>query len=154
MRASRTVCGLIALSGILFLGARAADEDKRAPIPDAAKLKEAETLLKDIFKDDYAKTKPADKSAFARKMIQQAQRTTDDPGGKYVLYREAPDLAVQALDIETAMQAIDEMAASFVTARLPDRISTLQTIFAASKTKEQAPALTDAAMSLIDELLA
>jgi len=85
----------------------------RAAPPAAAALKDAERTVKSIFKDDYAKRSPADLQALARKLLDKASESADDPASHYVLCREAQALAGQAGDIDTAVAAIDEMARLF-----------------------------------------
>jgi hypothetical protein len=85
----------------------------KLPPPTAAEQAEAEKLIKDVFKDDYAKRAPADRLLLARKMLQQGQETKDDPKSRFVLLREARELAMLAGDLPVAMSAVDEMAKSF-----------------------------------------
>lgn len=80
----------------------------KTPVPDAAAQKTAEKLIRDVFKDDFAKKAPADKSALARKLLSQSKESGDDPAQRFVLLREARDLARDAADWETAQLAIDE----------------------------------------------
>src|SRR4029453_11303706 len=50
----------------------AIDVSKRAPVPEAARQKEAEKIIKDVFKDQYAKKAPADRAGLVRGLFGQA----------------------------------------------------------------------------------
>lgn len=86
---------------------------ERKPAPDAKALAEAEAGIKDIFKDEYAKAKPADKEALSKKLAQQAVETKDDAASEYMLWRESALLAAQAGSVHAAMHAIDSLSAHF-----------------------------------------
>jgi len=59
---------LLVVLAVVFSCGVLAGEDK-APVPDAAKQKDAEKLIKEVFKAEYAQTKPEDKAALANKLI-------------------------------------------------------------------------------------
>jgi hypothetical protein len=82
-------------------------EDKRAEPPDAAAQKSAEKLMRDVFKEEFAKKGLPDRIALAKKLIQQASETKDDPVARFVLLKEAQDLARHTGDLPTALQAIE-----------------------------------------------
>ncbi|HEV3028145.1 MAG TPA: hypothetical protein VG457_11265, partial [Planctomycetota bacterium] len=88
----------------------AADVTQRAAAPDAVKQRDAEKLVKDLFKDQYAKKAPADRLALAQALLDQAAKSADDPAILWVLFREAQDAAVQACDLQVAFRAIDGSA--------------------------------------------
>src|SRR5438445_11727192 len=87
-------------------------DDRKAP-PDDAALAKAEKTIKDLFKEDFAKRKPADLQEVAGKLIKQAAETTDDPAGVFVLLRLAQETAAKAGDAGQALQAIDAQAKQF-----------------------------------------
>ena len=95
---------------LLALGPVAQD---RSPEPDANTQKEKLKVVKDLFKDDYAKKSPADQSALAKQLVSRGVETASDPGAQYVMLREARDLAAAVGDVETAMRAVDELAKVF-----------------------------------------
>jgi hypothetical protein len=98
---------------MLFVGSAAAQNDARLPVPMKSELADVEKLVKDLFKADFAKTKAADRSALAAKLLDQAEGTRDDPRAKYVLLREARGLAAQAGDHELYLKAAAALAANF-----------------------------------------
>jgi hypothetical protein len=84
-----------------------------APEPDAAVQKETLKKVKDLFRDEYAKKSPADQLALARKLLQSGTETTGDDAAKFVLLKEAREIAVIGGDAETALRSVDETAKSF-----------------------------------------
>lgn len=97
--------------GILTVSVHAADS--RVPVPKPAEIAKSEVLVKDLFKAEYTKTKAVDRAAFAAKLIQQASETADDPASRYVLLREARDVAAKAGDPSLTSKAADGMAEAF-----------------------------------------
>jgi hypothetical protein len=83
------------------------------PEPPPEQQKEAFRILKDLFKDDYAKRSPADVREFSRKLLDRGLETRDDALSRFVMLREARDLAVQAGDAETAHRACVGLETSF-----------------------------------------
>src|SRR5207237_4784976 len=68
---------------------------------------------KDLFKEDFAKRKPADLQALASKLIQAAADTKGDAAGQFVLLRLAAEVAAKGGDASDALQAIDAQAKDF-----------------------------------------
>ncbi len=89
------------------------DRPALAPEPDAAVQKETLKKVKDLFKDEYAKKLPADQLALARKLLQNGAETTGDDAAKFVLLKEAREIAVASGDAETALRSVDETAKAF-----------------------------------------
>jgi hypothetical protein len=88
-------------------------EAKRAPVPDEATQAKALKLIRDLYKDDYAKKKPQDLLDLAAKLLQEAGETKDDPAARFVLLRESRDLAAQAGNAPACLEAIDELAKGY-----------------------------------------
>ena len=82
----------------------------KLPVPDMAAQGNAERLVRELYADDYAKPSPTDRQSLAEKLIQAALQTNDDPAGRFVLLRDACDLATQA---STALRAVDALAEGF-----------------------------------------
>jgi hypothetical protein len=99
---------------ILLLTAAMVRADDRAPVPDADAQAKAEKLIKDLFKADYAKRRASDWQELASKLLQQADETMDDPTSRFVLLREARDLAARAGDTDLALRAIGELSKNYV----------------------------------------
>src|SRR5438552_9677507 len=98
---------------ILLAGLAGAVQEKKLPVPEASALKEPEKVVRDVFRDDFAKKSPADRLALARKLLQQGLETKGDAAAQFVLFREAREVATLAGDCEQAVRAIDEMGKRF-----------------------------------------
>ncbi|MGD0094825.1 MAG: formylglycine-generating enzyme family protein [Planctomycetota bacterium] len=127
---------LAALLILVSLGTAAEAEDARQPVPDAAKQKEAEKLIKEVFKAEYAQTKPGDKAVLARKLSQQGDETKDDPAARYVAWKEASTLAVQGGDMDTALAVLDKIAAAFAVDVAPMKRTALTTLASSTRDPE------------------
>src|SRR5262245_60920295 len=91
----------------------AALQDSRLPPPDAAAQKNAEKLVRDIFKDEYNRKDAVSRRALAQKLIKQAGETADDPTSRFVLLSEARDLAADGGDVRTALAAAQQLAKTY-----------------------------------------
>ncbi|HLX60059.1 MAG TPA: hypothetical protein VKX17_02135 [Planctomycetota bacterium] len=89
------------------------DPAKKVALPAAAKQKEAEKTIKDLYKDEFAKTAPKDKAALAAKLEKQADESASDPAARYVLLTQAAGLAAQAGELERLTGILDKLAAGF-----------------------------------------
>src|SRR6187549_3466884 len=98
---------------MLFLILALAPQQNRLPVPGSAAQKKAETLLKEIFKDEYGRKAPADRLALARTMMKQASETSDDVAARYVMLRESKDLALQGNDWDLSLKAADAIGKAF-----------------------------------------
>src|SRR5439155_13217814 len=102
---------------LVCIGPALAQRDKppanRLPVPDEAAVEQAEKLVREVYKDDFAKKKAAEQIEFARKLLKAADETLDNPAAKFVLYREASHVAVRAGDVGVALEAAGALAQSF-----------------------------------------
>ncbi len=89
--------------------------DDKSPVPpDAEAQSRAEKLIKEIYKAEYAKAKlPADRTALAEKLLALAHETKDDSVARFVLFREARDIAAEAGAVPASLDAIDAMSKFF-----------------------------------------
>src|SRR5262245_35218899 len=117
----------------------------RAPVPDAVRLKKAQTEVREVFRADYAKKSPAERKAFALKLLQNAVDTCDDPAARYVLLKEAAAQAALAADFPTGFRAVDELAFSFAVEPISLKLSLLtEAAKAAGRAPEEQRALAEA----------
>jgi hypothetical protein len=88
-------------------------KDKRVellPVPEAEELKKATTLISEVYKTNIESAKtPAQKQEAAKKLMQSAMDTKDDPLGRFALLRMSADLAASGGDLATASKAVDEL---------------------------------------------
>lgn len=138
---------------LLPLGAEA-QEGPKTPLPSAAEQSEAEKLIKDVFKDDYAKRTPADRQTLARKLLDQGLQSKDDPKSQFVLFREAREMASQAGDVQTAMTAVDEMAKVFAVEPVGMKQAVLANATKAARSPDEFQNLARAALRLADAAVA
>ena len=82
-------------------------------IPPADKIKEAEKVIKDLFKAEYAKTDASSRLALAAKLLQQADENKNDAASEYVLLRKARELAVGSGDVANSTKANKRLRDSF-----------------------------------------
>ncbi len=122
------------------------------PVPAGPEQEKAEQLVKDVFKDDYAKKTQADKLALSAKLSEQARETKDDPVARFVLFREARDLAAQAGDLEQSLKIVDEVAKLYAVNTAELKVDVLEAASAAM-TPATCKAFTDTATLVLDELL-
>src|SRR5262249_12650089 len=54
-------------------------KDPRKPVPEGEALAKAEAMLRDLYKDDYARTKQSEQAAFAESLFEQAGEVKRDP---------------------------------------------------------------------------
>jgi WD40 repeat protein len=119
MQVSKRVLAVgLFLSVFVCSGFISGGEVKKAPIPAAAAQAKAETLIRELYEKEYAK---AEKDVVARAQLagtflQEGRDTNDFPAGRYVLFREARDLAARAGDAPVALQAIADLAQDFAIA--------------------------------------
>jgi len=87
---------------------------QRSAIPSEDEQREKLELIRDVYSEqgEAAKT-PAQKATFANMLLAEAQDTSNDPVGRYLLIRLARDAAVEAASVPIIVQAIDTMAADY-----------------------------------------
>jgi hypothetical protein len=102
----------LALILLFWLCASSAGQEK-ASVPDDAAQARAETMIKQVYKAEYAKTITADRRALAKKLLEQARDTKGDAASRFVLLREARTIAAANGDMLTAFRAVEQMAQAF-----------------------------------------
>jgi hypothetical protein len=132
----------------------AVDVTKRFPAPDAAKQKDTEKTVRELFKDQYAKKSPADRRALSHALLNNASRSQEDPVAYWVLCREAHDAAVQTCDVRTAFEAVDTMARLFDVDSLALKNLALAAATKSARTPEDSGELATALLRLVDDLIA
>lgn len=154
----RWFIGFLALLCPMVVAAARA-QDARAPVPAKSDIVKAEALIRELFKDEFAKAK-ADSVAkirLAQALLQEGKDTADLVAGRYQLFVHARNLASEAGDGSTALLAIEELAQNF---QVPAqdvfelKISALALASKASGTPEAFQAVVDSSLSLLDDALA
>jgi hypothetical protein len=75
----------------------------------AASLK----IIRELMAKQYADTSPAGRRALASALLETVRTTKDDPASRYVLLREAADVAVSAADAPSALVASIALGLSY-----------------------------------------
>ncbi len=88
---------------------------KKRPIPTKEAQARIEKLLDELYKDDFLKAEKDTvlRARLAQTLLFEGKETKDDSAGRYVLFSRAQALAAQAGDVNTALQAADELASDF-----------------------------------------
>jgi hypothetical protein len=111
------------------------------PEPDQAAQKEAEGRVRGTFKAEYAKRGVAESRDLARRLLENGMRTQDDDALKFVLLREARDVAARACDAETALRAAEEAGRHFDVDPIALKLAALSKIAGAAKGADAVSAL-------------
>ncbi len=130
------------------------DVSKRLPVPDASKQKEPEKLVRDLFKADYAKKGATEQRSLAKRLLDEARKSVDDPSGLWILYREAEDLAAQAGDVDTAVLAAVRRTEHFDVDLLQMKSATLAALIKSVRMPEDVAALAEAHLRHVEDLIA
>ncbi|MBV8881335.1 MAG: SUMF1/EgtB/PvdO family nonheme iron enzyme, partial [Planctomycetaceae bacterium] len=85
---------------------------KRPPVPEAARLRDAEAAVRKTFNVDAAKT-PKDKADLARTLLQTASASGAKDVELYALLRMAKTLAAQGGALKVSLEAIDRTGLAF-----------------------------------------
>lgn len=102
---------LVLMSAAAFGTAQAT----KLPVPSQADQKRSEADVKALLKEDFAAAQKdrAGKQALAQRLLAQAADEKNSPTSRYVILRIARDLAIEALDLATAFDAIERMSQYF-----------------------------------------
>lgn len=81
--------------------------NRRLPVPSAGELRMGENLVREVLASEFAAAKtPPQKSALAGKLLALALDTEDDPLARFALCTLARDLALEAVDLSRAWEAV------------------------------------------------
>jgi choice-of-anchor C domain-containing protein len=127
---------------------------KKAPAPDAAAQEQAAKLVKELFEKEYAKKEPADMLALSADLFKEGEKTRDNPGVRFVLFRESANLAARAGDLDAAFRALGILADEFDVDGVTLRVAALTRAAAVTKTAEAQQVLGETGLDLIDDAIA
>ncbi len=127
----------------------------RAPVPAEAARTRAEALVRKLYASEYqeARAKPEAAQDLAATLLREAKDTKDDPALRFAALGEARDLAAQAGDAETVLEAIEELVRHYAVKGLGMKTAGLATAAARAGGKEAGEKVVEAALGLIDEAL-
>jgi hypothetical protein len=136
---------------ILFLILTVAAQEKRLPVPEAAAQKKVDALIKDVYKQEYARKAPSDRLALARTMLKQGLEPNNDAVTRFVLLRESKDLALQGGDWDLSLKAADAIGKYFDEDALLMKSVILSSASRGSKPPAEYVKLSQASMALSEE---
>src|SRR5207249_4611564 len=120
------------------------------PIPDLTVQTQAEKALQKLYKSDYESTAPIDRQALAHKLLREALETRYYWTSRYVMLRDARDIAARCGDLTAALKAIDDLGRVYGVNVADMTISTLNTAGRASDTVPQLEAVIRGVLSCMD----
>jgi formylglycine-generating enzyme required for sulfatase activity len=130
----------------------ARQEATRQGVPETSKVQEALGLVKEIFKDDYAKaTKPEEKITLAEKLIQQAGQSSDDVAGRYAMLSEARRLAIDAGETKVLERAVAGLAKDYDVVELDLLVDSWDELLKKTRPSAATKAVAEAALAKVEQ---
>jgi len=126
---------------------------ERLPVPSGAKVQEAESLLKEVLKDDYQKRTALERIALAKRLIQVAGESKADPNLYFASLREARDIAVSAGEIDLAWSACELLSQTFTIDEKEQKTAILMTLSRSGVSGEPALKIVQAGRELLDSFV-
>ena len=120
------------------------------PIPNITAQNDSLALLKRVFKDEYLGREPQQRVALAKMLLEQGKLDKTEPATRYVMLRQAADLAGNAGDAEVAAAAIDALAKTFAIDALDVKAGMLAQASAAATGTDQWEAIANTGLTLLD----
>jgi tetratricopeptide (TPR) repeat protein len=98
-------------AALLCVAALAQETKNAVPSDDLQAV--AERTVRATYKEEYGEKTAAGLQRLARKLLEQAGETRDDLALRFVLFREACEVASRAGDLETLLRAVDDLYGGF-----------------------------------------
>jgi serine/threonine protein kinase/tetratricopeptide (TPR) repeat protein len=124
----------------------------KGAIPDATKQAPVDKAIHEKYKLEYSRKKADDVAALANQLLADAAQA-DDLTMRFVLLREARDLAAVSGSMETMMKAIDELDKTFAVNALEMKIAGLEKASQAQNLPPVRILIVDTALKLIEEMV-
>jgi hypothetical protein len=139
----------------LLTGVWGAEEGVPQPLPPAPSADDqflARQQIKTELRDRYAAAKSREgKTALVEALLERARAEEVAPALQFVLLDEARDAAVEAAQVDLALQAIDELAQRFDVDGIKIRMAALKSLEPRVKTPEAQAALANGLQQLSDD---
>lgn len=127
----------------------------RAAVPDPDSLQRARQQINNNFQKELAAAdNPAAKLALARSLLAEAGKPQQKPAASYALLRLAADHAAEAGDAQTAVDAVDQIAARYEVDAAATRIEILLAVATACTTPSMNGRLAETVFAVLDGALA
>lgn len=121
------------------------------PLPPDASVRTATALVKATFRDDYSNPAPKAKHELEDKLWTQAFDPKNDDATQYALLLEASRVAAGIGDLDTCLQAADEIARRYPQSGIAVRSQILENAFRDQLRPDEVFALGDAYLTLSDD---
>jgi hypothetical protein len=152
MKAVRDALLVSTLMATLVLrGPLQAQDDQRVPVPEPAALKDSQKLVREVYREDFAKKSPSDRVTLARKLLEEAGKSKNDPVAVYVLLSEGRDAASEGGNIGLAFQAIEDLASRYQVQGTELKGAALLAVAKTARGPEDMRGLAEAYLSLVEE---
>lgn len=129
------------------------DPVKKWPVPEATSLKEADKLIRDIFREEFTKVLPSDVKRLALKLMEQEHATQGDPKSIFALLREARDLAASIAEVDISFKAIARLDELFIIDAIGMKAQVLDVATRRAETPELSKAVLTAFFAVVDEAI-
>jgi hypothetical protein len=126
---------------------------QRLPMPDPAKIRDAEKTVRDLFKSDYAKKQASDRQALAKRLLKEGLEVVGEPAAQWALLHEAQDLASQIVDTQTAFEAVQALGSKFQCDALGMKTGVLVASAKSARTPEELARVAEQYLKLSEESL-
>jgi WD40 repeat protein len=144
---------LVTLTAVPPASAQAGKPAGKDPVPEAAAQAKAQERLRERYHAEYAKAQGNvdARSALAANLLGVAREAVVAPADRFVLLREARDLAAAAGDFGGAFQAAEELARRFAVDGLDMKADALAAAHPGPASAQANDALAEHALALIGE---
>jgi hypothetical protein len=134
----------------------AQEPTQKTPVPDKKALTEAEDLIRETYKKEFAKAKETPQAAkdLAQELLKQAKDTKDEPALRFATLTLARDLAAGAGDHATALDAIEALAQYFSVNVAGMKAAVFVAAAKSVTDKDAALALVESILEMVPEALA
>jgi hypothetical protein len=126
----------------------------RLAVPDEAAQAEALKGMKDLFKEEFSKRRSDDRLALARMLLIRGQQAKLDPAQRFVVLREAGDIAAKHGDVETALASAEEINLQYAVPQREETARVLSAMASNLSDPNSAQTAAFATLSLIESCIA
>jgi hypothetical protein len=137
------------LLALLLLSSTLTAQDLK-PVPDPAAQKKVEKEIRELLKSDYAKKDRDGRRHLAELLLNKASETEGDLVTRFVLLREARDMAVEGFSLVLASKAIGKLAEYYDVKADEMRTAAVGSIRKSVKSRDDAALAVDAFLSVAE----
>jgi WD40 repeat protein len=125
---------------------------ERVAKPEEAALAVAEKEIKEAHKSEYSRGSPAEWRALAARLLQEGITMNAKPTARFVLFREARDLAARACDLTLALRAAQELANNFTVDAIETKTAALELACGSASTPIDRLRIAELALTVVEEV--